>query len=294
ALRTCPVMQTRGTESIFASAMPVIKFVAPGPLVAIATPTLPVTRANPSAANTAPCSCRVRTCRTSLPSSASYNGMIAPPGYPNTRSTPSARMHCKTIWAPLSIHRLFNLGRRAFGGLRSLRRLLPILARQPTHHPAQLRSNNLDRMLLLLMAQLGEVISAVLILFDPLPRKRPILNVGQNFLHCGPRRVAHHFFAARQIAILSGIRNRVAHPPQAAFIDQINNQLHLVQTLEIGDLWRVPGLDQRFESLLDQRGQPSAQYRLLAKQIALRLFLKCGLQHASSCRPNAVRVGQRI
>src|ERR1700722_18405749 len=53
-------MQTRGTESIFASAMPVIRFVAPGPLVAIATPTLPVTRANPSAANTAPCSCRVR------------------------------------------------------------------------------------------------------------------------------------------------------------------------------------------------------------------------------------------
>ena len=45
ALRTCPVMQTRGTESIFASAMPVTRLVAPGPLVAIATPTFPVTRA---------------------------------------------------------------------------------------------------------------------------------------------------------------------------------------------------------------------------------------------------------
>src|SRR5207245_422726 len=38
-------MQTRGTESILASAMPVTKLVAPGPLVAIATPTLPVARA---------------------------------------------------------------------------------------------------------------------------------------------------------------------------------------------------------------------------------------------------------
>ena len=42
---TCPVMQTMGDESIIAVAMPVTRFVAPGPLVAIATPTLPVARA---------------------------------------------------------------------------------------------------------------------------------------------------------------------------------------------------------------------------------------------------------
>ena len=45
ALRTWPVMQTRGTESILASAMPVTRLVAPGPLVAMATPVLPVARA---------------------------------------------------------------------------------------------------------------------------------------------------------------------------------------------------------------------------------------------------------
>ena len=42
---TWPVMQTIGEESIIAVAMPVTRFVAPGPLVAIATPTLPVARA---------------------------------------------------------------------------------------------------------------------------------------------------------------------------------------------------------------------------------------------------------
>ena len=45
ALPTWPVMQTIGDESIIAVAMPVTMFVAPGPEVAIATPTLPVARA---------------------------------------------------------------------------------------------------------------------------------------------------------------------------------------------------------------------------------------------------------
>ena len=44
-LPTWPVMQTIGDESIIAVAMPVTMLVAPGPEVAIATPTLPVARA---------------------------------------------------------------------------------------------------------------------------------------------------------------------------------------------------------------------------------------------------------
>jgi len=44
-LPTWPVMQTTGDESIMAVAMPVTRFVAPGPEVAIATPTPPPARA---------------------------------------------------------------------------------------------------------------------------------------------------------------------------------------------------------------------------------------------------------
>src|SRR6266851_1811467 len=269
AVRTCPVMQTRGTESIFASAIPVTRFVAPGPLVAIATPTFPVTRANPSAAKTAPCSCRVSTCRTPLPSSASYNGMIAPPGYPNTRSTPSARTHRKTISAPLSIYDLFGLCFRGFSGLRRLGRFLRVLAGQPAHHASQLRPHNLNRMLLLFLAQRSEVAPAVLVLLDPLPCERPILNVSQSLLHRRPRSIAYNFLAARQVAILRRIRNRMPHPAQPAFINQIDNQLHLVQTLKVRNLRSVSSLHQRLKPLLDQRRQPTAQHRLLAKQVAL-------------------------
>jgi hypothetical protein len=43
-LPTWPVMQTIGDESIIAVASPVTMLVAPGPEVAMATPTLPVAR----------------------------------------------------------------------------------------------------------------------------------------------------------------------------------------------------------------------------------------------------------
>ena len=42
---TCPVIATIGTESMLASAMGVTRFVAPGPEVAMQTPTLPVATA---------------------------------------------------------------------------------------------------------------------------------------------------------------------------------------------------------------------------------------------------------
>ena len=49
-LGTWPVMATTGTESMFASASGVTRFVAPGPLVAMHTPTRPDAAAYPSAA----------------------------------------------------------------------------------------------------------------------------------------------------------------------------------------------------------------------------------------------------
>ncbi len=47
---TLPVIATIGTESIYAVAIPVTRFVAPGPDVAKTTPTFPVDLAYPSAA----------------------------------------------------------------------------------------------------------------------------------------------------------------------------------------------------------------------------------------------------
>ncbi len=58
---TCPVMATTGIESICASASGVTRLVAPGPDVAMHTPTRPVACAYPLAAWPAPCSWRTST-----------------------------------------------------------------------------------------------------------------------------------------------------------------------------------------------------------------------------------------
>jgi hypothetical protein len=57
-----PVIATMGARSRKASAMPVTRFVAPGPSVPIATAALPVNRPCTSAMNAAPCSWRVVMC----------------------------------------------------------------------------------------------------------------------------------------------------------------------------------------------------------------------------------------
>ena len=62
-------MATMGTESMWASAIGVTRLVAPGPEVAMHTPTRPVAAAYPSAAWPAPCSWRTRMWRTFVESS---------------------------------------------------------------------------------------------------------------------------------------------------------------------------------------------------------------------------------
>ena len=52
---TCPVIATMGMLSSSASASPVTRLVAPGPDVAMHTPTSPVVLAYPSAAKISPC-----------------------------------------------------------------------------------------------------------------------------------------------------------------------------------------------------------------------------------------------
>src|SRR5262249_48009489 len=101
-LGTWPVIATIATESIYASAIGVTRFVAPGPDVAMQTPTLPVAWAYPVAGWPAPCSGRTRMWRTFESKIGSYAGRIAPPGMPNMTSTPSDSSDRTRAWAPVT------------------------------------------------------------------------------------------------------------------------------------------------------------------------------------------------
>ena len=105
--------------------------------------------------------------------------------------------------------------------------------------------------------------------------------------------VVDHAVAAREVAVLRGFADEFVHLRDAAFVDQVHDQLQLVQALEIGGLGLVAGFDQRFPSGLDQRARAAAEHGLLAEEIGLRLFLEGGLDHAGFRAADGVRVGKR-
>src|SRR3954454_12143446 len=84
-----------------ASGSGVTRLVAPGPEVAMQTPTLPVACAYPVAAWPAPCSWRTSTCRIRESNSGSYSGRVAPPGMPKATSTPTASRERTRLCAPV-------------------------------------------------------------------------------------------------------------------------------------------------------------------------------------------------
>ena len=92
------------------------------------------------------------------------------------------------------------------------------------------------------------------------------------FFIAGARLGTDHPLAARHVAVLGGVADRVAHVGDAALVDQVDDQLHLVQALEVRHLGRVARLDERLVAGADQLGEPAAEHRLLAEEIGLGLL----------------------
>src|SRR5699024_718390 len=98
--------------------------------------------------------------------------------------------------------------------------------------------------------------------------------------------------AGAVVGVLSGVGDRVTHLGEAALVDQVNDELHLVAGLEVGHLGSVAGLNQRVETSLDELADTAAQHSLLAEEVGLGLLLEGGLQDASTAGADAGSVSQ--
>ena len=121
----------------------------------------------------------------------------------------------------------------------------------------------------------------------------PAPDLLEQSLHLAPRLFGDDPGTARVVAVFGRVAHRVAHVAQAALIDQIDDQFQLVEAFEIGNLRLVAGSDQGLEAGLDQRAHPTAQDRLLAKQIRLGFLGEGRLDHPGACDADAFRVRQR-
>ena len=98
--------------------------------------------------------------------------------------------------------------------------------------------------------------------------------------------------AAREVAVLRGVADVLVHLLQAAFVQQVDDELHLVHALEVRDFGLVAGFDERLEAAHDELGGAAAEHGLLAEQIRLGFFAERGREHAAARAADAVRVGE--
>src|SRR5690606_12160280 len=117
---------------------------------------------------------------------------------------------------------------------RSPMRLLVERGVDPGHLLAQLPADDLDLVTALLVAHPLEALLAGAVLGDPLAREGARLDLGEDLPHrlagLGPDDPP----AAREVAVLGRVGDRVAHAGDALLVHEIDDQLELVQDLEVG------------------------------------------------------------
>src|SRR5262245_37756535 len=163
---------------------------------------------------------------------------------------------------------------------------------QPRHERPKLATDLLDRMRRGLLAQLAEVRLAAAVLRHPLVREPARLDVVEDLLHRLARLLADDAAAAGHVAVLGRVADRVAHVGDAALVDEVDDELHLVEALEVGHLGRVAPRHQRLVAGADELGQPAAQHGLLAEEISLGLLLERSLERRGTRAADTLRPRQ--
>ena len=163
-----------------------------------------------------------------------------------------------------------------------LRLVDQLVGADPGHHGAKLCAGLLDWMRgggLAARLQLG--LSGLVVEHEVL-HEAARLDISQHALHLGLGLVGYDARAGLDVAVFGGVRDRIPHIGNAAFIEQVDDQLGFVKAFEIGHFGRVSSLDQRFEPGLDEVGDATAQHRLFAEQIGFALFLEVGFDDAGT------------
>src|SRR5579884_712987 len=129
---------------------------------------------------------------------------------------------------------------------------LAALRHVPGHLCPQLAPDLLDEVLLLRAALGVQERPAGLVLQDPGAGEGAVLNVLERLAHVLLHVLVDDLRPDEVVAELGGIGDRIAHSAQPTLGDQVHDQLHLVQALEVRQLRLVAGLHQRLEACLDQ------------------------------------------
>eukprot|EP01022_Parablepharisma_sp_SALTPOND_P021784 TRINITY_DN435_c2_g8_i2.p1 TRINITY_DN435_c2_g8~~TRINITY_DN435_c2_g8_i2.p1 ORF type:complete len:1118 (+),score=384.08 TRINITY_DN435_c2_g8_i2:11710-15063(+) len=152
----------------------------------------------------------------------------------------------------------------------------------PGHHGAQLLAHDFDLVFGIDTTTRHQGRCTGLVFQDEALGVFAGLDVFQHLLH---RRLAlgvDHARAGHVLAVFGVVGDRVVHVGDAAFIDQVDDQLQFMQALEVSHFRRVASFHQGFETGLDQVHGPAAQHGLFAEQIGFGFFAEVGFDDAGT------------
>ena len=245
-----------------ALAMPVTRFVAPGPEVATQTPTRPEARAYPLAAKAAPCSWRTRMWLELRPHDRVVEGhdraagiaedVVDPFGFQGPADEACAfhdrhnllryaftLLALAGLDAPLPFLPAFFGAAAAWGSATTSGRAAP---GPPPRSGGSGRARGAS----------GILRTARLVLEDPFAGELRRSGSPRGSSSCSARTWSSTMREpAGQVAVLRRLADELVHAGDAALIDQVDDQLDFVEALEIRHLGLVPGLDQRLPARLE-------------------------------------------
>jgi hypothetical protein len=94
------------------------------------------------------------------------------------------------------------------------------------------------------------------------------------------------------VAVFSCVGDGVTHTCETALVDQVYDQLHLVDALEVSVSRVIASLAQCLETSLHQSADTAAQNSLFTEQVGLSLGAECGFQNAGSCAADCQTISQ--
>ena len=109
--------------------------------------------------------------------------------------------------------------------------------------------------------------------YQEILRKGSILDVAEDLLHGLLGLFGDDLRAGDVSAVLSSVGYGVPHSAETGLIDQVNDQFHLMDALEVCISRIIASLNQRFEACLHKGGNAAAQNSLLTEQVGLSLCL---------------------
>lgn len=131
-----------------------------------------------------------------------------------------------------------------------------------------------------------------LILQNPFLGEPAALNFVEDLPHFLFRLFRDYTRAAGDVAVLGRRTDGIPHIGDAALVDQIDDQLHFMETFEIGHLRRVARLDEGVVSGLNEGREASAEHDLFTEEIGFRFLAEIRLDHAGTSAADGAGIGQ--